>query len=175
MVVMRSLKNHPWVLVHSLCFLALAIHVMIIGRNLLYPLHPHTYIKEESLQNVAFPVIFKICFKPAFKDDELLSVGYKNSWGYLTGVSLYNKSVVGWAGHRQDGGIVSNVTGIAEILTHIHNHILSQTELRKDYFCPVSGFSTKICPNHVFGNFCQNLRNKSKHWLVFYQFIFIWS
>ena len=97
MIAMRSLKNHPWVLVHSFCFLALAIHVIIIARNLLNPLHPHTYIKEESLQNVEFPVSFKICFKPAFKDDELLAVGYKNSWGYLTGVSHYNKSVVGWA------------------------------------------------------------------------------
>ena len=114
MIAMRSLKNHPWVLVHSFCFLALAIHVIIIARNLLNPLHPHTYIKEESLQNVEFPVSFKICFKPAFKDDELLAVGYKNSWGYLTGVSHYNKSVVGWAGHRQDGGIISNVTGTPE-------------------------------------------------------------
>ena len=27
-------------------------------------------------------------------------------------------------------------------------------ELQKDYFCPVSQFSTEKCPNHTFGEFC---------------------
>ena len=29
--------------------------------------------------------------------------------------------------------------------------VIILTELQKDYFCPVSGFSTEKCPNHVFG------------------------
>ena len=31
------------------------------------------------------------------------------------------------------------------------------------------------CPNHVYGDLCHNMRPKSKHRLVFYSFIVIWS
>ena len=31
------------------------------------------------------------------------------------------------------------------------------TELQKDYFCPVSRFSTKKCPNHAFGEISWNV------------------
>ena len=48
------------------------------------------------------------------------------------------------------------------------------TELQKDYFCPVSWFSTEKCLNHVYGKFCHNMRHKSKHRL-FCSFMVIWS
>ena len=46
--------------------------------------------------------------------------------------------------------------------------ILKEPKLQKDYFGPVSGFSTGKCPNHVFGQFCHNLRHKSNHRLLFF-------
>ena len=45
------------------------------------------------------------------------------------------------------------------------------SELQKDYFCPVSQLSTEKCQNHAFGEFCNNMRHKSKLRLVFYSFI----
>ena len=36
-------------------------------------------------------------------------------------------------------------------------------ELQKDEFCPVSGFSTKECLNHVFCESYHNMRHKRKH------------
>ena len=41
------------------------------------------------------------------------------------------------------------------------------TEVQKEYFCPVSGFSTKKCPKYVFGEFRHDMKHKSKHRLVF--------
>ena len=43
-------------------------------------------------------------------------------------------------------------------------------ELQKDYFCLVSRFSTKKCPNHLIGEFCNYMRHKSTFRLVFYSF-----
>ena len=47
----------------------------------------------------------------------------------------------------------------------------SGSELQKDYFCPVSQFSKVKCPNHAYGEYCNNMRHKSKLSLVFYSFI----
>ena len=55
-------------------------------------------------------------------------------------------------------GLLSQVQALAGL----------RSELQKDYFCPVSGFSTGKCPNHVFGQFCHNLRHKSNHRLLFF-------
>ena len=41
-------------------------------------------------------------------------------------------------------------------------------ELQKDSFCPVSQFSTEKCPNHAFGEICNDVRYKSKLSLVFW-------
>ena len=46
-----------------------------------------------------------------------------------------------------------------------------KAELQVDCFCPVSQFSTEKCPNRAFGEFCNNMRHKSKLRLVFYSFI----
>ena len=48
-------------------------------------------------------------------------------------------------------------------------------ELQKDFFRPVSGFSTEKCPKLAFGELCRNVRHKTKHRLVFYSFIVILS
>ena len=50
-----------------------------------------------------------------------------------------------------------------------------EPELQKDYPCPVSWFSTKKCPNHVFCEFGHNMRHKSTHRLAFCSFMVTWS
>ena len=63
------------------------------------------------LVDVEFPVLFKLCVKPAFNQTELEAAGYENSWGYFKGESMFNSSIIGWAGHTRDGQIVSDVSG----------------------------------------------------------------
>ena len=48
-------------------------------------------------------------------------------------------------------------------------------EKRKDYFCPVSRFSTERYSNQVFDEFIGSMGHNSKHSLVFYSFIVMWS
>ena len=92
--------------------MALGTQMFIIGKNQLYPLHTINYMEEKPFVSVPFPVLFKICINPAFNDEELRKTGYSSSWGYFEGRSRYNRSHIGWAGHRADGSIVSSVQGI---------------------------------------------------------------
>ena len=56
-----------------------------------------------------------------------------------------------------------------------NTHGAHTSEMQKDYFCPVSIFLTEKCPNHALWEVCHNLRQKSKHRLVFYHYLVIWS
>ena len=87
-------------LVGSLSFL---IHIGFIGFNQLNPSETFTKYQETLLDNIDFPIIFKICLKPALNLTFLQSVGYKNIRAYFLGWSKYNTSLYGWAGHGPDG------------------------------------------------------------------------
>ena len=67
--------------------------------------------QQVGLEKIEFPLIFKICIKPGFNDAKLRKLGYLNGFTYLEGMSRYNESHFGWAGHTQEGNIVSNVSG----------------------------------------------------------------
>ena len=105
------MRKSPWIIINTACFVALGAQMFIIGKSQLYPLHTINYMEEKSFDSVNFPVIFKICIKPAFNDEELYKTGYSSSWGYFEGRSRYNRSLIGWAGHRADGSIFSSVQG----------------------------------------------------------------
>ena len=60
-------------------------------------------------------------------------------------------------------------------LHHIGRNVSIITELQKDYFCPVSWFSTEKCPNQVYNDIFPNIKHKSKYRLVLCSFMVIWS
>ena len=60
-------------------------------------------------------------------------------------------------------------------LHHIGRNVSIITELQIDYFCPVSWFSTKKCPNYVYNDIFPDIRHKSKYRLVLCSFMVIWS
>ena len=64
--------------------------------------------------------------------------------------------------------IYSNNLKLTDLARFDRLQYKAATDLQKDYFCPVSQFSTVKCPNHAFGEFCSNMRHKSKLRLVFY-------
>ena len=87
-------------LVGSFSFL---IHIGFIGFNQLNPSETFTKYQETLLDNIDFPIIFKICLKPSLNLTFLQSVGYKNRKMYFLGRSIHNTSLYGWAGHDTDG------------------------------------------------------------------------
>ena len=75
-----------------------------------------------------FPVVFKLCIKPGgFDLDKLNRFGYQTAKHYFSGLSMYNDSVIGWAGHNKDGTVNSTATGHTFVFSNalsILNYIL---------------------------------------------------
>ena len=55
-----------------------------------------------------FPLLTRICVSPGFDMEALLKAGYNSTNSYFSGKSRFNHSVIGWAGHTEDGGIFGN-------------------------------------------------------------------
>ena len=82
----------------------------------LYDANPeHTVSSKMALklhEMERFPVVFKLCIKPGGYDLEKLNqYGYQTATDYFYGRSMYNDSLVGWAGHKEDGTVMSTAKG----------------------------------------------------------------
>ena len=84
------------------CSLIFFGHVLFIGLNNLNPDETTTRFEAKKLDDIEFPVIFRICIYASFNNDKLRQAGYKSSWTYFIGQSIYNKNVYGWGGHYND-------------------------------------------------------------------------
>ena len=93
------------------CLVAFTIQISLLTYNQVNPTQTVTSTVRKNLSDMDFPVLFKICIKPGFNTTALKEVGYAGEWEYFAGISRYNSSLVGWAGHGEDGRAVSNVTG----------------------------------------------------------------
>ena len=105
-----------------LCFVAFLYQTSTLLNSMINPKDTLTGTERVQLEKIDFPLVFKICIKPGFDDEELKKMGYFNNMQYLEGRSIYNSSIFGWAGHTPDGGIVSNVSGEQDMnLSQVNN------------------------------------------------------
>ena len=82
-----------------ICCLAFTWQVYEIVDSGIHSQQAVTGIKKKKLQDMDFPVVFKICPDPAFNITLLKKEGYAKISGYFRGESRFNKSIYGWAGH----------------------------------------------------------------------------
>ena len=60
-------------------------------------------VETKTLQHQDFPLIFKICAQPAFKEKKVFQEnGYSDVVDYFEGANKFNKSIYGWAGHTSN-------------------------------------------------------------------------
>ena len=82
---------------------------------------------EQDLDEIEFPVLFKVCITPAFKIEQIIKSGYSNLWFYFMGKSTKSSKIYGWAGHTRNGTVISTpesilkdtVVDIKEVLKYI--------------------------------------------------------
>lgn len=89
--------------------LCIVLFIYTTGNLLLLYIQPsllHTEMEKQSLANMTFPFIFKICVKPGYKASMLNSLGYEDVIDYFEGMGP-GDSFVGWEG--PDGQV--NATG----------------------------------------------------------------
>ena len=105
------MKKNKWFFIHGACFLAFIFQLCSVAYDQICPSQTVTHMEEKRLDEIEFPVLFKICVKPAFNIEEIQNVVYKNIWGYFNGQSRHNASQYGWAGHTIDGQTIGSVLG----------------------------------------------------------------
>ena len=100
-----------WFFVNSLCVLAVLTQLAFNFRDFLFPRLTNTRVETKSIQDQQFPLIFKICIKPAFNKAGLeeTGYGYGGIFRYFVGRSIFNTSIYGWAGHTNDSGTYGTV------------------------------------------------------------------
>ena len=128
--IQNFISNHYLFLVNFTCFLAFSIQLTSVLGSFLDRTQTNIHKHEEDLLGKKFPIILKLCFNPGFNDTAINEAGYKDIFGYFAGQSKYNKSVYGWAGHTEDGGVVDSVENIKETVTlHTAQNVLNSIQI----------------------------------------------
>ena len=96
-----------WILIHAVFSAAFLIQSFFIVLNILYPSETITSTEEKTMTEI--PILFKICYRPAFNTDKLRDEGYHTIYEYFKGQSMYDNNSYGWAGHH-NGTKVNNST-----------------------------------------------------------------
>ena len=60
-----SQLHWSWVLLHLVCCLAVSIQVVLVLQEFVNPQTTNSEIKEIHLQDLDFPLLFKICVDPS--------------------------------------------------------------------------------------------------------------
>ena len=100
----------------SVCLLGFLIQMGFVIYSLLHPL-PVTSLKEVSLSDLQFPVVFKLCAHLMWDDNLRYSeVGYQDEEMLYLGQSKYDPSQFGWSGHSENGSHL-DISGILYALS----------------------------------------------------------
>ena len=76
-----------------ICYLVFIFRVYSIIEEWVHPSETTTPLTERNLQDLNFPVIFKICPDPAFNNTLIQKLGYSRTFDYFVGQSKFNKSI----------------------------------------------------------------------------------
>ena len=87
-------------------------HIFIIVYYKLNPEVPNVKIYKKQLGDIEFPVVFRICLHDAYHNEKRYKdVGYNDVHDYYLGISRFDKSIRGWAGHYENGSTIGTVEG----------------------------------------------------------------
>ena len=102
----------PWILLHLACSLAVSVQIISVLYDFIKPQTTNSETEEIKLENIEFPLLFKICTNPSFNDSAVEELGYDGIWNYFSGMSRFNNSIYGWAGHTNNSGVRDTVSGV---------------------------------------------------------------
>ena len=117
-----------WVLLHMACSLAVTIQLLSVLHSFIKPETTNSETEEINLENMEFPLQFKICVDPSFNGSAVEDLGYDGIWNYFAGLSRFNESIYGWAGHTNSSGVKDTVAGV---LSKVTNPITAKELLTK--------------------------------------------
>ena len=87
------------------------VHIIVNLHIIINPVSPSVKKYEKQLENIDFPLIFKVCLSNKYDFDNSKAWGYQLKLAFFEGKSRYNNSIYGWSGHSEDGNSLGNVEG----------------------------------------------------------------
>ena len=100
-------------IVNVVFMIAFLIHMFFIAYSMIHPDTPTIKIYEKSLNEIEFPLSIKLCASEDRESDVMRhnTSGYERNFNFFLGQSMFNKSLIGWSGHTQDGSFLGSVKG----------------------------------------------------------------
>ena len=90
-------------------------HIAILIYEEFHPNLPLIEYVEKNLDEIEFPLSFKFCiFETKDKKNSknrFNQFGYEDNVNFFMGFSKYNKSIIGWGGHTENGSTLASVKG----------------------------------------------------------------
>ena len=109
---MRCNVERVVVFINALFSVIFLIHISAIGYNILYPDVPEIIVSKKNLNEIEFPMTFRICAFDLYDTDSKYKLfGYESYKGFFRGMSMFNDTLYGWAGHDQNGSVLGSVEG----------------------------------------------------------------
>ena len=94
-------KEKHQLIINIICLIVFLVQVFFVTFRLAFPSHTNPMMEKVDLASIPFPVSFKICLKRHSGEDVIFKrQGYNNLASYFKGESIYNASIIGWAGHQ---------------------------------------------------------------------------
>ena len=104
-----------WALAHLFCISVFAVQLYSLLPSYLSPTMTFTEVRDVELKDLDFPFDFVLCVHPLLNDTTLKQLGYNDSIHYKYGRSKFNSSFVGWGGHTEQFGTLSNATEVLRL------------------------------------------------------------
>ena len=80
-----------------------------------------------------------------------------------------------WYHKHRDTNFCNSGSDLGKAPICIQHFFQVCSELQKDFFCPISSFLIKRCPNDIFPEIRQKIIHEIEQMLVFFKILFIWS
>ena len=102
--VVHVIANHHILFTNLICLTAFTVQFGNILQGYIDPQQTNIRVSERNI--TTFPLVFKICLSPGLNESAIKEAGYWSGIDYFQGISKYNSSLVGWAGHTSTSGRV---------------------------------------------------------------------
>ena len=98
--------------IQSILVIICVLHICSIVYLNANPRLPNIIKYKKDIEDIEFPISFILCINPKKNSiEKMKTFGYVDEWSFYSGKSMFNDSIIGWAGHSKNGPIYESAEG----------------------------------------------------------------
>ena len=99
-------------IIQSILVIICVFHICSIVYLNANPRLPNIIKYKKDIEDIEFPISFILCINPKKNGvEKMKTFGYLDEWSFFFGKSMFNDSIIGWAGHSKNGSIYETAEG----------------------------------------------------------------